>query len=282
MPILTTTVEDPCPLISYSTTGWQQGRGESDPLITTSYSQSSFTASKTGDASVSFSFNGTDIELFGSRRDNHGNYEVTIDNRTSSLNGFAQPNLFKQSLFSALNLTQGYHTITLINKPTDNGHNFVDIDFITWKSHIGEEDDKLIIKAFQDTDPAFLYTPSDAWSANPDQIGLFNGGSGHQITGGASGSLTYTFSVRDGVQLFGPIGPLGAPYFVQVDGGPVRSLTSAKDFYAAQMMLFHADNLGDRKHVLQLEYRGSLNQSFAIDYANVLSTSSSNSGSQSQ
>lgn len=151
MPILTTTIEDPCPLISYSTTGWRQGSGESDPLITTrsaldhivcgicrahqrlprkSYSQSSFTASKTGDASVSFSFNGTDIELFGSRRDNHGNYEVTIDNRTSSLNGFAQPNLFKQSLFSALNLTQGYHTITLTNKPTDNGHNFVDIDFV--------------------------------------------------------------------------------------------------------------------------------------------------------
>ncbi len=89
--------------------------------------------------------------------------------------------------------------------------------------------------------------------------------------------------IGDGVQLFGPVGPLGAPYTVQVDGGPVRSLASVRDFYSPQMILFHADNLGDGIHVLRLEYQGSSsNQSFAIDYANTLSTSSMGSGSQPQ
>ncbi|KAL4261549.1 Transmembrane protein [Pleurotus pulmonarius] len=123
-----------------------------------------------------------------------------------------------------------------------------------------------MVRTVQDTDPSFSFSPSKLWSDNPDQIGLFNGGSGHQITGPTSG---------DGVQLFGPIGPLGAPYTVQIDGGPVRSLTSARDFYIPQMMLFHADNLGDGNHVLRLEYHGSsTNQTFAIDYANIINASS--------
>ncbi|KAF9501656.1 hypothetical protein BDN71DRAFT_1438250 [Pleurotus eryngii] len=273
MPILTTTIEDPCPLILYSTIGWKQGSSESDDFAS-SYSQSSFTATNTQDSSVSFSFNGTAVEIFGAKRDNHGDYQITIDNVTSTVSGFANPNVFKTSLFSVSNLTQGFHTITLTNKPTDNRHNFVDIDSITWKSRIGGDKDNLIVKTYQDTDPSFSFSPSDAWSNNPDQLGLFNGGSGHQITGQTSASLTYSFA-GDGVQLFGPIGPLGAPYTVQVDGGPVRSLTSVKDFYTPQMMLFHADNLGDGKHVLRLEYQGSFpNQTFAIDYANVINASS--------
>ncbi|KAF4598024.1 hypothetical protein EYR38_006418 [Pleurotus pulmonarius] len=240
MPILTTTIEDPSPLISYST--WKQGTGNDD--LITRYSQSSFTAANTQDASMSFSFNGTAVEIFGARRDNHGDYQITIDNVTSTMSGLSTPNVFKTSLFSISNLTQGFHTITLTNKPTDNKHHFVDVDFITWESRIGRDGDNLVIKTYQDTDPSFLYTPSEAWSTSPGQIGLFNGGSGHEISGRNNGTLIYTFSVSfhellnmaqlinpqqgDGVQLYGPVGPLGAPYTVQVDGGPVRSLARRK------------------------------------------------------
>ncbi len=79
---------------------------------------------------MSFSFNGTAIEISGARRDNHGKYQITIDNITSTMSGFSNPNVFKTSLFSISNLTQGLHTVTLTNKPTDNNHNFVDIDFV--------------------------------------------------------------------------------------------------------------------------------------------------------
>lgn len=79
---------------------------------------------------MSFSFNGTAVEIFGARRDNHGDYQITIDNVTSTISGLSNPNVFKTSLFSISNLTQGLHTVTLTNKPTDNNHKFVDIDFV--------------------------------------------------------------------------------------------------------------------------------------------------------
>ncbi|KDQ27513.1 hypothetical protein PLEOSDRAFT_28805, partial [Pleurotus ostreatus PC15] len=130
--------------------------------------------SNTQDASLSFSFNGTAVEIFGAKRGNHGDYQITIDNVTSTSSGRADPSVFKTSLFSISNLAQGFHTVTLTNKPTDNNHNFVDIDF----SRIGKDKDNLVVKTFQDTDPSFSFSPSNAWSNSPDQIGLFNGGSG--------------------------------------------------------------------------------------------------------
>ncbi|KAF7428041.1 hypothetical protein PC9H_007260 [Pleurotus ostreatus] len=141
-------------------------------FATRSYSQSSFTVSNTQDASLSFSFNGTAVEIFGAKRGNHGDYQITIDNVTSTSSGRADPSVFKTSLFSISNLAQGIHTVTLTNKPTDNNHNFVDIDFVS------QDDDKLMVKTYQDTDPSFSYTPPNVWTTNPDQIGLFNAGSG--------------------------------------------------------------------------------------------------------
>ncbi|KAJ8495396.1 hypothetical protein ONZ45_g12880 [Pleurotus djamor] len=269
MPLLTITVDDPCPLLAYSPTGWTQGTSQSDNKAS-SYYLTTFHPTNRDQSSVSFTFNGTGVQIFGARRGNHGNFQITIDNNAfPSISGASAQDKFQDSLFSTTALTQGLHTLTLTNQPTDGNHNFVDIDFITWQSNIGKDDDQLVVRTVQDMDPAFVYQPANAWTSAPDHIGLFSGGTGHSIGNGTSG---------DGIQLYGPIGPNGSPYSISIDGGPSRQFSASNTAYTPQMMLFHADNLGDGKHVLKLEHQPAApNQQFAIDYANVLSSSSMSS-----
>lgn len=90
---------------------------------------------------MSFSFNGTAVEIFGAKRGNHGDYQITIDNVTSTSPGRTDPDVLKTSLFSISNLAQGFHTVTLTNKPTDNNHNFVNIDFVSFYISFKKDED---------------------------------------------------------------------------------------------------------------------------------------------
>jgi hypothetical protein len=77
------------------------------------------------------------------------------------------------------------------------------------------------------------------------------------------------------VSLYGPVGPEGSPYSVQLDGGLHTNYSSAKQSYTPQVLLYHADNLGPGKHSLRLSNQpSSSGQVFAIDYANVYTTPS--------
>jgi hypothetical protein len=148
------TIEDNSPIISYSA-GWRAGHSLDDKLanlwiifsivfvntqdlLPTSsppwyrYSQSSFTATTVDGASAIFTFNGTDVEIFGARRENHGSYHVKLDNTSyPPFSGNASPATFQQPLFTASNLNQGAHTVTLTNQ----GNTFLDIDFVRAATH---------------------------------------------------------------------------------------------------------------------------------------------------
>lgn len=150
MPLLTITVDDPCPLLAYSPTGWTQGTSQSDNKASryvvllflylfsfivaflASYYLTTFHPTNRDQSSVSFTFNGTGVQIFGARRGNHGNFQIAIDNNTfPSISGASSQDKFQDSLFSTTALTQGLHTLTLTNQPTDGNHNFVDIDFVS-------------------------------------------------------------------------------------------------------------------------------------------------------
>lgn len=100
MPLLTTTIEDNSPLITY-TSNWQAGSSSSDTLLDqfvhlfsirsfsvlafsrffsfpVRYSASAFTLTFTSGATATFTFNGTAITLYGAKRGNHGTYQVSF------------------------------------------------------------------------------------------------------------------------------------------------------------------------------------------------------------
>jgi hypothetical protein len=84
-----------------------------------------------------------------------------------------------------------------------------------------------------------------------------------------------TYHAGDGVSLYGPVGPSGSPYSVQLDGGSITHYNPNKQFYTPQVELYRADNLGPGSHSLKLLYQPvSSGQVFAIDHANVYTTPS--------
>ncbi|KDQ25972.1 hypothetical protein PLEOSDRAFT_1044449 [Pleurotus ostreatus PC15] len=182
MPSLTTTIDDPSPLISYSDNGnWFQPTAEIDSTGI-SIAGHSFTVTSTTGANMTFSFNGTGVQIFGSRKEERGNYDVAINGTAYTSVNSPVNYQYRQSLFALSKLPQALHTITLTHQPLDKSQVWLDIDSITWISEIGTEGDQLIFTTYQDTDPSFVYNPPSAWSTLPDQLGTFNGGSGQSVT----------------------------------------------------------------------------------------------------
>jgi len=263
MPQFNTTIEDYSPLITYSS-NWRAGIS-ADPLADL-YSDSSFTLTQSDGASASFVYNGTSFTIFGSKRGNHGFYQITVDGQAlpPTSGQAADPGQFQVPLFASPSLTQGLHTVTLTNQ----GTTFVDIDFISWQSSVGEDTEQLIVNTAQDSDPSFVYTPANAWGTNPPSVGTYSGSSGH-ATATPGAFLTYTFQ-GDAVYLYGPVGPAGSPFTVSLDGGVPFNHTANKQFYQPQVLLYTATNLGPGQHVVKVAYEPSqAGQIFAIDYANV-------------
>lgn len=131
-------------------------------------------------ASVSFTFFGSGLQLYGAERPTHGLYQVTIDSRTySPANGdvSAGREVFQAPLFQTAALKTGFHKLTVVNL----GNSEFDLDFLSWQTPIGEEQETLLSFTFQDSDSSFQYTPASAWSTNPPNIGTFNGGSGQPL-----------------------------------------------------------------------------------------------------
>ncbi|KAJ3763574.1 hypothetical protein FB446DRAFT_819192 [Lentinula raphanica] len=281
MPSFTSTVEDYSPVVIYSS-DWQQGSSQTDTL-SSSYSGSSFFATSTTGGTASFTFNGTGVELFGSKRGNHGLYQVTIDGTTfPAVSGEStDPGIFQTSLFSKTDLKQGLHTVVLENQGSSG--QFVDLDFITWHGSIGEDNEKLLVSTVQDDDSSFVYSPDNAWSNSPDNLGFFSGSSGH-VTSTPGASLTYSFEGKlshhwDGVSLYGPVGPAYAPFAIQINGDTL-SFSAQKSLNASQTLLYHTDGLGPGSHTLKLLFQPSATgQILAIDYAEVYTTSSITSSS---
>ncbi|ESK97297.1 hypothetical protein Moror_17728, partial [Moniliophthora roreri MCA 2997] len=270
MPSFATTIEDFSPLLVYSA-DWVQGSSQSDNLVS-SYSASSFFATNVTGGKASFTFNGTGIEIFGSKRNNHGGYVVQIDGTSvSTQSGQSSANQFKTSLFSQKNLENKQHTVTITNQGTN--LQFLDIDFVTWYSTIGADNEQLVVNTVQDTDPSFAYAPASAWSNNPKDLGTFSGGSGH-TTSTSGASFTYTFE-GDGIALYGPVGPSAAAFDVQVDNEQASTFTANKARDVPQVLLYRADGLGPGKHTVKLSCRPSgVGQACGIDYAEVYTTSS--------
>lgn len=78
----------------------------------------------------------------------------------------------------------------------------------------------------------------------------------------------------DGVALYGPVSPSGAPYTVQVDGGKAQLFNATRSHYTPQMLLYQSTNLGLGQHRLNITYSATAlsSQILAIDYANVYTT----------
>ncbi|KAI5828027.1 hypothetical protein K523DRAFT_339375 [Schizophyllum commune Tattone D] len=286
---LTMTIEDTSPIFSYSPE-WSPGDSSQDDSAS-QYSSSTFMATNSMGATMSFTFNGSTIAIFGYWCDWCASWVLNqivdrADRRSPQIkmdgdfvteqDGHADPDQFQQQLFSADDLDAGLHTVELTNLE----QKFVDVDYITCTSSMGDnsegQDD--LVQTYQDTDDAFTYDSS--WSTKVSNAGTFLGGTGHTTsTTGSTAHFTFTGA---GVTLYGPVGPSYGSYSALLDGIPINSengtqlahtsnanelgaFSANKTRASATQVLFHASGLANGEHVLDIVAESD--EGIAVDFA---------------
>ena len=93
------------------------------------YSDSSYMVTQVDNATVSFTFFGSALQLYGAERANHGLYQITIDSHVyPPANGSvsAGQEAFQFPLFQTAALKSGFHKLTVVNL----GTTAFDLDFV--------------------------------------------------------------------------------------------------------------------------------------------------------
>lgn len=73
-------------------------------------------------------FNGTSISVYGAKRANHGQYNVTVDKSTpTTASGASDTETFQQLLYSSGDLRPDFHNLTLLNVDGK----FLDVDYVS-------------------------------------------------------------------------------------------------------------------------------------------------------
>ncbi|KAH6911564.1 hypothetical protein BKA70DRAFT_1423293 [Coprinopsis sp. MPI-PUGE-AT-0042] len=236
-------------------------------------------------STVSFTFYGTGVEIFGSKRPSeYGSYQVTLDEETfEAENGTATTSDFRASLFSRTGLSKAEHTIRLENIEAK----YRDIDY---EQSVGQDNEACTIHTIQDSDPIFTYEPVEQWRTDPPFVHRCSGGSGHAKNHRGAEATRLRFRGqslflaippdREAVALYGPAGAEAADvYSVRVDNGTSQSF-SATQFQGPRLrskqLMYFGSNLGRGEHelVVRLESVPSLQQMLVIDYAEVFATPS--------
>lgn len=93
------------------------------------YSDSSYMATQVDNATVSFTFFGSALQLYGAERSTHGLYQITIDSHIyPPANGSVSvgQDVFQAPLFQTAALNSGLHKLTVVNL----GNTEFDLDFV--------------------------------------------------------------------------------------------------------------------------------------------------------
>ncbi|KAF5326214.1 hypothetical protein D9611_000431 [Ephemerocybe angulata] len=282
MPDMKFRIEDTSPLLSFEGK-WSEG-SSLDPLLD-KYSESAFMLTNTTGSAVSFTFYGTEVELFGAMRGNHGRFSAQVDGAPAgTFDGRSEVNdgLFQRSLFKQSGLGDSQHTVRLAN--VENG-TFLDVDFVTWVTQIGENDKpSRMITVQQDDEEYFQY--SGEWTVpTTSPMETFFGGSG-RATGNPTASLKLTFEsalassrrlfyssslyTGDAISLFGPVGPQSASrYGVRLNNGNMLQYSATRKSHWPQQMLYHASGLTGKQHTLEVVFLGNAGEELAVDFANI-------------
>ncbi|KAF9453635.1 hypothetical protein P691DRAFT_579221 [Macrolepiota fuliginosa MF-IS2] len=277
MPTSTITVDDASSIFNWSPpSAWIPATSNHDRFIS-SYYQGTAMATNTTNATVSFTFFGNSIKIYGGKRGNHGPFQVQVDDKVyDEQDGFApDPGVFQWMMFSA-NASDGlkddHHNVTVSNR---GAAAFLDIDFVTWETECGNPGEGVLVGTVQDTSETIKYSPSGGdWKTTPDNLGTYSGGTGHVSTQVGS-TIEYSFT-GCAIALYGPVDPNGAPYSVQFDEESAQNFSILTSRYIPQSLLYYRGGIKQGTHMIKVTHKGDAasGKALAIDYINLFTTPS--------
>ncbi|WWD03615.1 hypothetical protein V865_001670 [Kwoniella europaea PYCC6329] len=276
-------IDDASPQISYYSSskedGWivnhSEGQKYSDPN-TDKYSQSTFHATFTDGDRMEFRFNGSKIQVYGAKRDNHATYGVELDGSNPIYtSGHTDNAQYQTVIFSQDDLpTDIEHVITMTNHPNgiDSKSNqtmkwWLDIDHIVITQPI---EDKIYTTRIDDTSPSVTYD-QDGWTTEGSGDPQYHNSTQHTSIIPSS-TMTMNFNGTS-VQLFGSLNDNHGNCSISLDG-VIEGMYSATNWeHVAGVSLFSASGLEDGPHTVQLTNLGKSNiTTIDFDYAVVNST----------
>ncbi|WVO18554.1 hypothetical protein L204_106273 [Cryptococcus depauperatus] len=111
----TITLDDNANAFSYGGEAWSIVHTK-DPY-TGKYFGSTFHSSIVANSWMRLCWTGTDITIYGAKRNNHGLYSVALDSGDVQMyNGYSDPEQFQVILYTSQGLKQGNHQIVLTNR----------------------------------------------------------------------------------------------------------------------------------------------------------------------
>lgn len=261
-------LEDSSPLISYSPAGAWTDTPQGD-FSSSSYSGSSFHTTSTPGASLSFSFNGTGIWLYGARRSEYGSYTISVDGvEMMQENANSPDSEFQQSLGGVASLQMGSHEVTLTNTGS-----MVDLDYVVFEA---DGPEATTVATFDDSDVHITYDSQWALGNHP---GFYN--STIHYTQSADASLGFSFT-GDSIAIYGTVAQSMGNYSVNLDG--VEKTYNAGGAGSSQVLhattlLYYANNIGSQSHNVVLTANPSGLGDAAFFELDSVSVASSDGGS---
>ncbi|KAF9793501.1 hypothetical protein BJ322DRAFT_1035047 [Thelephora terrestris] len=260
------TVDNVSPLITYSPPeAWHEGTVE-DQFLPQYYDQTYTQAVEFG-ASATLSFNGTTVWIYGAKRPNHGPFNTTLDGTPYYDTGYSATNLFQRVLFPGQSLSDGTHTVTIIDSPAQSTAPYLDVDYIVYQVQVPDGYNQL---KQEDTDKAFKWFPSPEWSNNPQNVSGYSDGTGHTTTS-PDAYMLYTFEGAH-VEIYGAVGPSSGNYTVQVDNGTPFLFNGTKVNLTPQTLLYQDNSLAPGTHTVNISNSPFTGQSLSIDFAIIYSS----------
>ncbi|KAK8853189.1 hypothetical protein IAR55_003891 [Kwoniella newhampshirensis] len=255
------TLDDTSPQFRYisrsPSAGWLQNH--TDDPSTDLYYKSTFYGTYSDGDSVSLTFNGTQVVIYGAKRPNHGRYSTQLDGGDVLYqDGSSTQAQFQTVLFQASGLSsETEHTVVITNSPTVpagfNSNSWFDIDFavITTSTPISRD---TVVTTYDDTSSICQYSGT-GWVTNPPlQPGRYYNTTAHitQVTGDTV-QLNFNGSV---VQVLGGLYRDHGNYSVSLDGGQAQNYNGTFFDLQPGATLYQASNLENGPHTLLITNLG--------------------------
>ncbi|WVN84917.1 uncharacterized protein L203_100053 [Cryptococcus depauperatus CBS 7841] len=272
------TIDDTSPQFQYysSKSSWSQKH--TDDSQTVNYYKQTFYATFTDGDSVSLTFNGTAVTIYGALRSNHGIYSTQLDGGSISYqSGYSADAKFQQVLFAASNLSSDQeHQVVLTNLPSqtdvkDKGISpwWFDVDYAVITTPTSGE---IFTTEFDDTS-SFVSYFGTGWTAGPPlQPDKYYNSTAH-ITSVVGDSMQLKFN-GSSIQVFGGLYTDHGNYSVSIDGGKTQNFNGTFFNLQPRTTLYQASHLEDGPHILLITNlgQGPSGNFFDFDYAIVNST----------
>lgn len=233
MPAVTITLDDTSPLIQYQG-NWRAGNSiGKDPTYVMYYGKT-FTLTTDNTAAAQFRWHGPgEVTLYGAKRNNHGDYRVTLDGKETTANGYSASALFQEQLFRD-SVSGGDHVLVVKDAGTT-ARPYLDIDKIEITTEVG---DKTL--TVDSRDKAFVY--KEKWT--DQDIGRYTG------VEGASVSIRFS---GNAVDIYGLVASTVGAYTVKLDNGRAQSYTAYNANHRVPgSLLYMARGLSDGPHTITI------------------------------